>query len=44
MIKPLKPSKSSYKLGLESVKNKRLEVSSFLDESSFVQSFLCGGA
>jgi hypothetical protein len=32
------------KLGLESVKNKREEVSSFLDESSFIHSYLCGAA
>ena len=41
---PMKPSASQMKLGLESVKNKRDEVSSFLDESSFIHSYLCGAA
>ena len=36
------PSASSCKLGIVSVKQKREEVSSFLDESSFVHSYLCG--
>ena len=38
----LRPSASAFKIGLDEVRNKRLEVSSFLDESSFVHSYLCG--
>jgi hypothetical protein len=42
VVPVLKQSESSFKLGLESVKNRREELSSFLDESSFTHSYLCG--